>query len=52
MPIEISGTTVIDDSRNIVNVNNFGNSDTVYTCLLYTSPSPRDATLSRMPSSA
>ena len=31
MPIEISGTTVINDSRNIVNVNNFGNSDTVYT---------------------
>ena len=26
--------------------------DTIYTCLLYTSPSPRDATLSRMPSSA
>ena len=26
--------------------------DTTYTCLLYTSPSPRDATLSRMPSSA
>ena len=26
--------------------------DTVGTCLLYTSPSPRDATLSRMPSSA
>ena len=25
---------------------------TSYTCLLYTSPSPRDATLSRMPSSA
>ena len=24
----------------------------VYSCLLYTSPSPRDATLSRMPSSA
>ena len=24
----------------------------VYNCLLYTSPSPRDATLSRMPSSA
>ena len=23
-----------------------------YNCLLYTSPSPRDATLSRMPSSA
>ena len=26
--------------------------DAVTTCLLYTSPSPRDATLSRMPSSA
>ena len=26
--------------------------DNVYICLLYTSPSPRDATLSRMPSSA
>ena len=26
--------------------------DTVVVCLLYTSPSPRDATLSRMPSSA
>ena len=33
----------------------FGKKDTTitsYTCLLYTSPSPRDATLSRMPSSA
>ena len=27
-------------------------SDRPYACLLYTSPSPRDATLSRMPSSA
>ena len=27
-------------------------SDSVISCLLYTSPSPRDATLSRMPSSA
>ena len=26
--------------------------DRAYACLLYTSPSPRDATLSRMPSSA
>ena len=26
--------------------------DKPYSCLLYTSPSPRDATLSRMPSSA
>ena len=28
------------------------NANYVYICLLYTSPSPRDATLSRMPSSA
>ena len=28
------------------------NSKAIVTCLLYTSPSPRDATLSRMPSSA
>ena len=27
-------------------------SNELYICLLYTSPSPRDATLSRMPSSA
>ena len=29
-----------------------GNPQEVASCLLYTSPSPRDATLSRMPSSA
>ena len=29
-----------------------GTRESHYTCLLYTSPSPRDATLSRMPSSA
>ena len=29
-----------------------GTSDTKYPCLLYTSPSPRDRTRSRMPSSA
>ena len=29
-----------------------GQMRTIKTCLLYTSPSPRDATLSRMPSSA
>ena len=31
MSIKISGTTVINDSRNITDVENFGNSDTVYT---------------------
>ena len=39
------GKTVPDVSLNAVA--NLG-----YACLLYTSPSPRDATLSRMPSSA
>ena len=29
-----------------------GQGNTIKACLLYTSPSPRDATLSRMPSSA
>ena len=29
-----------------------GDIDEISSCLLYTSPSPRDATLSRMPSSA
>ena len=29
-----------------------GNENSIPICLLYTSPSPRDATLSRMPSSA
>ena len=29
-----------------------GNNAPILSCLLYTSPSPRDATLSRMPSSA
>ena len=43
---EIFGT--IDNSAS----QNGPNSDGIYTCLLYTSPSPRDATLSRMPSSA
>ena len=35
----------------IVGLGNIG-AEYVNTCLLYTSPSPRDATLSRMPSSA
>ena len=32
--------------------NGLGHDDQVYYCLLYTSPSPRDSTSSRMPSSA
>ena len=37
---------LVEDTRAYTMVNNCG------ICLLYTSPSPRDATLSRMPSSA
>ena len=33
-------------------VNKFNASQNKYTCLLYTSPSPRDRSVSRMPSSA
>ena len=36
----------------IVKVNGNKSTDVSMRCLLYTSPSPRDATLSRMPSSA
>ena len=39
-------------SENIVSQAVLEAQGSVLTCLLYTSPSPRDATLSRMPSSA
>ena len=39
------------DFVDLPNVGNYGNVQPI-SCLLYTSPSPRDATLSRMPSSA
>ena len=44
----------MDDGYHFVNVyaDSGGANGQVATCLLYTSPSPRDATLSRMPSSA
>ena len=41
-----------DGSAIVVLYENEPTSNTVNGCLLYTSPSPRDATLSRMPSSA
>ena len=47
-----------DDEVSIAHVELNGISEVIgththtHTCLLYTSPSPRDATLSRMPSSA
>ena len=50
-----SAITVSDLRNNSINLRNAAGSATYATfsnCLLYTSPSPRDATLSRMPSSA
>ena len=44
-PIDVD----IDDKMNVYFIDG---SEIIYVCLLYTSPSPRDATLSRMPSSA
>ena len=49
--------TVIEVAKNRITAKKSVESDgydsvQVTTCLLYTSPSPRDATLSRMPSSA
>ena len=46
----VTDVTVTNGSVSNVKVYGFGGRG--YTCLLYTSPSPRDATLSRMPSSA
>ena len=43
-PVEDTGTKGDDRFENT--------SQATYTCLLYTSPSPRDGLLSRMPSSA
>ena len=42
----------IQEMRNFLCERKYDNDDKTYICLLYTSPSPRDATLSRMPSSA
>ena len=42
-------TATVGSSVRVVEGSNNGSN---YICLLYTSPSPRDATLSRMPSSA
>ena len=48
--IDINGTTAI--SAGAFNANVTVGGRTIQTCLLYTSPSPRDRTRSRMPSSA
>ena len=40
------------DTRGLIRLHQFNKVELYWFCLLYTSPSPRDATLSRMPSSA
>ena len=42
----------LTDATNIIGVIKKIEPDEIYNCLLYTSPSPRDRTRSRMPSSA
>ena len=44
--------TLIDSRRYPAMATSYANGGQLSACLLYTSPSPRDATLSRMPSSA
>ena len=46
------GVLVVADWSSTLLADRLGFTQGVSTCLLYTSPSPRDATLSRMPSSA
>ena len=48
----ITGAEVGMNANNIQGCFSLSNPIEVISCLLYTSPSPRDATLSRMPSSA
>ena len=48
----IDNDLVVDADEEVFEMNNGCICCTVRGCLLYTSPSPRDATLSRMPSSA
>ena len=43
---------IITEFNNIDNLDEIQLIDEVYICLLYTSPSPRDGNVSRMPSSA
>ena len=51
VPNKVLGTSISAVTGNAYWPHQNGTGDQWY-CLLYTSPSPRDATLSRMPSSA
>ena len=48
----LSGAVVVGDGLPSIDYLHLGQHANVLTCLLYTSPSPRDGLLSRMPSSA
>ena len=51
--IEKSKTSTKSETKQDLDFADFNfTSENMFSCLLYTSPSPRDATLSRMPSSA
>ena len=50
--IKVAVDTFFKAGKILVDNPESGNIPSEYVCLLYTSPSPRDATLSRMPSSA
>ena len=50
--VTTSTATVSGETVYTVTSSEFTNTDNTNTCLLYTSPSPRDGLLSRMPSSA
>ena len=53
-PSDPSYNTLInsDQAKRAFNIATEGSNQNAYRCLLYTSPSPRDLDLSRMPSSA
>ena len=56
-PISVNDFVLVDENGDTVSMSDFEGKVVVVaflftSCLLYTSPSPRDATLSRMPSSA
>ena len=50
--ISISGTLGVTGELTLATHMIMGDNDKIKICLLYTSPSPRDGLLSRMPSSA
>ena len=53
MPFALNDFTILKrDTSSMISIHCFVNGDYLNTCLLYTSPSPRDRTRSRMPSSA